>query len=241
MKIALVCIAKNEDNYIEEWIEYNLKLGFDHIFIYANDWNFKTDNKKVSVFNISGPSSQCKAYNDFKKNKSYGYSWAAFFDVDEFLVLNRHTNIKDFLSDYEDCNAIGVNWAMFGNNDHDKVINNNYKVLDRFTKRAEDNYEVNSHVKTIVKLPCSKYQHVHSPQCDWYNLKKEKRSGSFNTSVDFSVAQLNHYFTKSDEELKEKCKRGRADNNQGRSFESHKIYLKLNNVEDLKALKFMNK
>lgn len=34
MKTALVCIAKNEDNYIDEWIEYHLMLGFDRIFVY---------------------------------------------------------------------------------------------------------------------------------------------------------------------------------------------------------------
>ena len=38
MKVALVCIAKNEDNYIEEWVLYHKKLGFDRIFIYENDW-----------------------------------------------------------------------------------------------------------------------------------------------------------------------------------------------------------
>ena len=38
MKTALVCIAKNEDHYIDEWIEYYLKLGIDHIFIYQNDF-----------------------------------------------------------------------------------------------------------------------------------------------------------------------------------------------------------
>ena len=34
MKIALVCLAKNEDFYIDEWIKYHTKLGFDHIYIY---------------------------------------------------------------------------------------------------------------------------------------------------------------------------------------------------------------
>ena len=38
MKIALVCIAKNEDDYIEEWVNYHLKLGFSKIFIYENNW-----------------------------------------------------------------------------------------------------------------------------------------------------------------------------------------------------------
>lgn len=34
MKTALVCIAKNEDHYIDEWLKYYLKLGFADIFIF---------------------------------------------------------------------------------------------------------------------------------------------------------------------------------------------------------------
>lgn len=34
MKSAIVCIAKNEDHYIDEWIKYHLKLGFAKIFVY---------------------------------------------------------------------------------------------------------------------------------------------------------------------------------------------------------------
>jgi hypothetical protein len=34
MKTALVCIAKDEDHYIDEWLLYHLKLGFSDIFVY---------------------------------------------------------------------------------------------------------------------------------------------------------------------------------------------------------------
>ena len=34
MKVVLVCIAKDEDNYVEEWLDYNHKLGFDEIIMY---------------------------------------------------------------------------------------------------------------------------------------------------------------------------------------------------------------
>lgn len=34
MKTAIVCIAKNEDNYINEWIKYHTKLGFDYVCVY---------------------------------------------------------------------------------------------------------------------------------------------------------------------------------------------------------------
>jgi hypothetical protein len=34
MKSALVAIAKDEDDYINEWIEYHFKIGFDNIILY---------------------------------------------------------------------------------------------------------------------------------------------------------------------------------------------------------------
>ena len=34
---ALCAIARHEEDYLAEWIDYHLALGFDHIFIYDND------------------------------------------------------------------------------------------------------------------------------------------------------------------------------------------------------------
>lgn len=36
MKVNLVAVAKNESRYIQEWCEYNQKLGFNEIIIYDN-------------------------------------------------------------------------------------------------------------------------------------------------------------------------------------------------------------
>ena len=43
MKIAIVCIAKDEDNYLREWLDYHFKIGFDHIYVYQNNWHFKEE------------------------------------------------------------------------------------------------------------------------------------------------------------------------------------------------------
>ncbi len=34
MDISLVCIAKDEDHYIDEWLDYHLKLGFTRVVVY---------------------------------------------------------------------------------------------------------------------------------------------------------------------------------------------------------------
>lgn len=41
MRCALVCIAKDEDDYIREWADYHLKIGFDDIYILQNNWRCK--------------------------------------------------------------------------------------------------------------------------------------------------------------------------------------------------------
>ena len=90
MKKSLVCIAKSEDLYIDEWIEYHQSLGFDEVFVYQNNWRYSGDKSKfknVHWIEFDGDCKQLAAYNDWLVNKSDGFSWAAFFDVDEFYRI----------------------------------------------------------------------------------------------------------------------------------------------------------
>ena len=148
MKIALVCIAKNEDDYIQEWVNYNKKLGFDDIFIYQNDWICQIDEPNLIKIEFNGLNQQTNAYNNFIQNYHNNYDWVAFFDVDEFLVLKKHNNIKEFIMDYDEYSSIGINWVLFGDNDLNSV-DNNYEVLSRFTKRQSS---INPHIKSIIKF-----------------------------------------------------------------------------------------
>jgi len=235
-KVALVCIAKNEDNYIDEWISYNFKLGFDDIHVYANDWNFKSSSPNVIVKHIPGSEQQVPAYNDFVHCNNSKYNWAAFFDVDEFLVLKKHKNIKHLLSEYSEFPAIGINWYFFGSNGHDK-INGNYSVIDRFTKRQSI---ANKHVKTIARLPCYHTVGIHDlMNCTWVDTNKKPHRGPFNEDLVVDVAHINHYFTKSKEEFITKVNRGRADTTQyKRQLSEYDENKNWNEVEDLMAYNF---
>lgn len=236
MKVALVCIAKNEDNYIEEWVSYNLKLGFDQIFIYENDWVCKLDNEKLTKIQISGIDKQREAYSDFIKDYSNHYTHAAFFDVDEYLVLKKHKTVKELLSEYKYCHSLAINWVWFGDNGQKEIVDNNYSYIKRFTKRQKG---VNEHVKCIVDLSKVKRMDVHNP----YNLSsidtnKKEFKGPFNPNGDDLIAQINHYYSRTPQEFKEKCDRGRAD----AKIKNHYSYRELanfNDIEDLTALNFM--
>ena len=235
MRVALVCIAKNEDDYIHEWIDYNKKLGFDNIIIYQNDWRFVIEDPTVIKLEFDGLNKQVLAYNHFIKNNLNNYDWVAFFDVDEFLVLKKHKNIKEFIQDYSDYEAIGINWILFGDNGHDSV-GEDYGVLNRFTKRQSS---INPHIKSIIKLTSNVVMDVHNPNCLWTNTDKKTNMGPFNKPGNDDIAVINHYFSKTKQEFLLKCERGRADSFTKRKldeFEPHNC----NDVEDLSAYNFYN-
>ena len=234
MRVALVCIAKNEDNYIQEWVNYNKKLGFDDIFIYQNNWRCSIDEPNVIKIEYDGVNRQIPCYNEFINNYKEDYDWVAFFDVDEFLVLKKHKNIKEFIFDYKDHNGIGINWVLFGNNGLSE-INDEYSVVKRFTKCQS---KPDEHIKTILNLKSPNFMNVHAPNREIVDTNHRKFSGPFNYEGLIDVAQINHYFCKTKEEFEFKCNRGRADISVGRNlneFERHNF----NEITDLTALNFL--
>ena len=99
-KVALVAIAKDEDHYLKEWVDYHLKIGFSEIFVYQNDWEYKNgdiNDPRVHLEHISGVGIQNKCYNDFINKNYEKYDFIAFFDIDEFLWLRNKNDVKDFL------------------------------------------------------------------------------------------------------------------------------------------------
>jgi Glycosyl transferase family 2 len=109
---AVICaIAKYEEPYLDEWVDYHLSLGFAHIMIYDNTVDFelkewaRKKSCRVSVRHFPGGSApQAKAYlncarhwsSSSSSSSSFGqqqrqqrrnHTWIAFFDIDEFLIL----------------------------------------------------------------------------------------------------------------------------------------------------------
>lgn len=68
MKTALFTLAKDEDNYIDEFLDYYIKLGFDDIFVYQNGWraNLKCDfGGRVHLVDYDREAPQIPAMNEF--------------------------------------------------------------------------------------------------------------------------------------------------------------------------------
>lgn len=249
MKVALVCIAKNEDKYIEEWILYNKFLGFDNIFIYQNNWRLNLSSQInsdyfkdfVRAIEFDGHAKQRPAYNHFLSNFSSEFNWAAFLDVDEFIFLKKHSNIKDFIVEYERCQAIAINWVLFGDNYYSGKPISDYSLLKRFTKRQK---LVCHQVKSVISLKERKRKfkmNIHHPMgLKSYDTSLNRVIGPWNYHGNDNVAQVNHYFCKTFEEFTKKVERGNADSSGRRKFNDFYSH-NFNEVDDFGALEFFNK
>lgn len=238
------CIALNEEPYIDEWIKYHLALGFSHIYIYDNSDTNTLKNRNsnnVTIIHFPGKTKQLEAYDMCVLQYKNKHKWCAFIDCDEFIVLKKHNSIMEFLNEYNDCDSIALNWLMFGSSN--KKEYHNEPVTSRFRYCSST---VNDHIKCICKLnSINKYASAHHPQLykgDVFDTNKKIIYGPLNSDGDLSVACIHHYYTKSEEEFREKIERGRADIIQKRSLdELINIHSNNNNVYNSDAWDFYSK
>jgi len=250
IKPVIVCIAKFENDYIDEWIQYHLSLGFDKIYLYDNEDNPTYNNlfyENVIVIHFPGKNYdvpvQYKVLSHFVCNYMYNFTHVTHIDIDEFITLKKHSSIKEFIREYihGDCAGICMNWRHFGSNSI--VVKNNQPVTQRFT-RCEKNGD--PHIKVLFDTSyfvC--FRTVHNVDLiNGYYIKTTKGIpiGNLPTNIhiDFSVIQLNHYKCKTLPEFQFIRSRGRADmlENPLEDIENDFKILDLNEIEDLTAKKF---
>ena len=229
----IVCTcARGENDYIEEFVNHYLNLGFDKIILCDNNDDDSLEsilkdyivNDTVEIFNCRGFGSfQVQFYSMFCSEGNY--KWCAYFDADEFLELNVYSNIKDFLNTiHEDC--ISFNWIMFGPNGeyHQKEG----RVQDRFPQPVKPilMYKENVFFKSILRGGKNRFENVwfngsHVPICSndvTYNiggLCPVEHSAEYQSHTCFPpkyrCGYLKHYYTKSFDEWIKKSSRGWPD------------------------------
>ena len=164
MKFTVCAIAKLENNYIREWVEHYLSIGFDKIILYDNNdpegenlalpIQDYIDSKKVDIIDVRGKIGyQVEAYNDCYQKYKDKTDWILFVDIDEFLAFDNYLTIQDFLNSnekFKNYNVILFNWKAYNDNDLITVENNNYSVLSRFTQKSRNKYE-NIPAKQLIR------------------------------------------------------------------------------------------
>jgi hypothetical protein len=231
IKPVIVSIAKFEENYIEEFVNYHLNVGFDKIYIYDNEdipkyQNLLTkysDNVVVihMPFNNYYKPVQLFALDHFKLNylTNDDITHVAHINIDEFIVLKKHKNIKDFIKEYflNNCAGIGMNLRYFGlSPDNINTYTKNPKIplSIRFIECDEGGDPC---IKTIFDtryFDAWSWSIHHIKPINNYFVKStggKVIEGPLNKNIDFSVIQLNSYKCKSFEEFNFIHLRGRPD------------------------------
>jgi tetratricopeptide (TPR) repeat protein len=211
-------IAKDENDYLEEWIDYHILLGVDRFYIYDNESRIsikKTLHKYVDkgwvvVIPIKGKAVQLHAYDHCLVNFGRNTRWIGFIDADEFIVPKTTTHLKTFLRDYEDFGGLAISSIFFGSNGHQSRPAAGQ--IASYQKRTPDHFDSNRLVKCIVQpdkilLPDSPHTFVYKKGAYCVNetgYRVDEQVFPFHTDK----VQLNHYFCRSIEDMEEKLQRG---------------------------------
>jgi len=169
-------LCKNYNHRLDEWIKYNINLGFDKIIIFNNEeshshslnegndyyekMNVITDKYKDYVYVINFPYSALRGMHwNTIQLMSLGISctafnnkcnYCAFIDADEFIYINNTTNIKIFLKDFNETLEISSN--VLTNKNYNDVINNNILSLCTYVSECEDKTAPHSAQKLLMYM-----------------------------------------------------------------------------------------
>src|SRR5574344_1493948 len=146
MNFLLCAIAKCENKYILEWVQWHLKLGFNKIVIYDNN---DPEGERISdtIGNLAGVEivdwrgqkqasceTQVAAYNVCYK-KQLDADWIFFLDIDEFLEFKEGVSLKSFFMNAwtKNANVIKFHWKCYSDNDYideqNGLVTETYKEL----------------------------------------------------------------------------------------------------------------
>lgn len=228
-KVALCAIGRMENQYVAEFVNHYKNLGFDKIFLYDNNYmgeeHFETVigddilNGFVELINFRDKQvCQLEAYEDCYQKHGKEYDWIAFFDMDEFLIIDK--DIHKFMKKYNKYQCLLVNWMIM--NDNGQIYNTARPLMERFTtpmpfdKKVGYDFPENNHVKSIVRggLDELKFSNPHIPSSTLTccNAKGERVDQTPWIPYDHSVAYLKHFQYKTAEEwITKKRKRGMPD------------------------------
>jgi hypothetical protein len=185
----ITTICKDYGHRLDEWIQYNLQLGFSGIIIFNNDGNKSnllnepydniiyrnmkdiTDkyNNKVILIDFPYSPFQHAHWNTIQRNalhigvnafKHY-CKYIALIDADEFIFIPNNNNIEIFLATYNRTITMKSN-ILTNKNDNDMIDNN---ILELAKYVGEDKY-----TKTILNTDYIKNEyfiltpHTHSSE-----------------------------------------------------------------------------
>lgn len=165
--LVICAIFQNESFFLKEWLEYHRLLGVEHFYLYNNlsddqylnilqpyiedgvvdlfDWPVETFSQTDYLELLQLP-----AYNQALELAKESAEWAAFIDLDEFIVPVRHDSLFDMLKEYDSCVGLAINWQVFGTSNLEHLPEGSL-IIENLVWKAPADHGLNSIVKFIVR------------------------------------------------------------------------------------------
>jgi hypothetical protein len=225
---------RDEAPYLREWIEFHRLVGVERFFLYDTGSTDEheavlapyVDRGIVAVEEWHGEGRQNEAI-DHCVAAHADVRWIAFIDADEFLFSPRGRLLPDVLRDYEDFPGVGVNRAQFATSGH--VSKPSGLVIENYTYRFADRNA--KWVKNVVQPARTKRcrgAHIFDFDSGYaVDVRRRPVDGGQSEAFLQTRLRINHYYTKSLEELQAKYAKPRADTGEMREPASMRYWMVL--------------
>ena len=231
--LSIMAIFKNEQDYMEEWLDYHISQGFNQIYLYCNDPNlnlypYLTNPKYIPYIKLidwinkqnNGINTiQRQAYTHCVQIYSHETQFLMMLDLDEFVVpIKSYCKVSDYIlslkPQWDNISAFKIQRYDFGSGGH--ITKPPTLVMDsyKFHETVCSSFKTLSNTDYIDKS--IKFWRVHD-----FNLIPNKSGKIFNSyfsyhetgfpnsckpeSVNEIPLVINHYYTKSYEEYLARC------------------------------------
>jgi hypothetical protein len=238
---AICAIFREEAPFLDEWISFHVNVGAAHFYLYNN---FSTDNfretlepwiarRVVTLIDWPKTVGQLSAYRDCVKRARRVYGWVAFIDIDEFLFSPQAIDIREILRRYQDLPGIEIWQAFFGSGGHN--ARPHLPVTEAYLKRAPLSRTT---VKTIAKPRMVYKVGVHQFKYWLGEALDPSRSKVVkgHHEPNLNVLRINHYWSRSLEDLRTKIRRGDASSADTRDPDWHFSFERTLNAETDEAI-----
>jgi hypothetical protein len=224
--LSACAIFRNEAPYLEEWLAFHLGIGVEHFYLYENRStdDFRSvlspflQRRQVTLVHWPRAHGQKAAYQHCLRSAAAAESrWITFLDLDEFLFSPQQRDIRPILEAYRHLASLQVRRATFGSSGHQTRPAGG--VLDSYTRRAAELRGPKSIANPRL------IRAIHNPH-------QFSMWGDDETHF-CDELRINHYWSRSIEELMEKLRRGDAWFRRERLIDWHMSEeARLNEVED---------
>ena len=218
-KICILSLIKDEQRYLEEWIEFHYSIGVNH-FILVEDFNSSSHKDIcdkydfVDLYTIKDYinddlyqnhiSAFLKNENNFYNNRQHSifyqfllnenenhiYDYMLFIDIDEFLNIDKFNNISELIDEFKNYDQYYFYWVTMKNKNPFIKLDYKYSVVDTFDIGEIFHFRFNR-CKILLKLSKNNIEEI-IKNFSLYKKKFPHRIDNLNNGYKFKIKSFRY-------------------------------------------------